>query len=120
MAAKTIEIGGKSVPMVAFASANHYYRRVFDEDPFVFQTKAANTENGEGLSVTFSMQMGYIMARMAEANGDRGKLSRLSLDDYLDWVDQFESYDLAEATGEIFALYTSQSEHKSQEKKRAD
>lgn len=119
MAEQTIKIGDLDVRMTAVASANFYYRRVFDEDPFVIQAQAAQGDNAGGLSITFAMQMGYIMKMIAECNNERSViLKAISLDDYLIWLDQFSGYDFAAAAGDILTLYMSQGKTHSAEKKQ--
>lgn len=114
MGAKTIQIGGKAISMVAFASCNVYYKRIFREDPFVVQSQMQ--DNG-GLGMSFAWQMGYIMARMAECECKRGKLNMLTEDDYLDWLEQFDTRDLLAAADSIIMLYMGQQSTSSTEKK---
>ena len=47
--------------------------------------------------------MGFIMKSMAEAHGDRSVMNQLSIDDYLDWIDLFDTYDFAEPSAAIKA-----------------
>ena len=46
-------------------------------------------------------KLGYIMARSAE----RADMTRLTEDDYMIWLDQFETIDMAQASKEILMLY---------------
>ena len=83
-----VKIGEKNVPMLAMASSNVYYKRIFGVDPIRQQTDKDMT-TGEQLE--FAMQMGYVLAMAAEAKGDRKKMLSLNEDTYLEWLDQFEN-----------------------------
>lgn len=119
MASKKITIGGREVEMLAMSSCNFYYKRLFGEDAFTIQAKAATTEGGEGMGVTFAMQMGFVMKKAAEAHGDRNIMNALTIDEYLDWIDQFGTFDFVEPSGEIITLYISQNKLTSVEKKES-
>lgn len=100
---KNITIGDKDVPMLALASVDIYYKKVFHEDPLAIMTSDA--DNGTKSRVAFGM--GFIMAKFAELH-DRKKMLQLSEDDYLDWLEQFEYGDYVQAAAEILGLYYSQ------------
>ena len=117
MASKKIKIGSREVEMLAMSSCNYYYRRLFDEDPFELQAKAASSEAGQAIGITFAMQMGFVMKKAAEAHGDRGVMAAMSLDEYLDWIDMFDTFDFAEPSGDIIQLYATQNKQHSSEKK---
>lgn len=117
MASKKIRIGTREVEMLAVSSCNFYYRRLFGEDPFEMQALAATREGGGAMGITFAMQMGFVMKKAAEAHGDRSIMNTLSLDEYLDWIDMFDTYDFAEPSGQIIELYASQGKSHSAEKK---
>ena len=110
-------IGEKAVPMIAFASCNIYYKRVFSEDPFVAIASANDDGSSSAPLFSFAQQMGYIMARMASANGDRAKLNKMSFDDYVDWLEDFAVSDMLNAMPDIMALYNGQQNTMSKEKK---
>lgn len=117
MASKIIKIGSREVEMLAMSSCNYYYRRLFDEDPFELQAKAASSEAGSAMGITFAMQMGFVMKKAAEAHGDRSVMAAMSIDEYLDWIDMFETFDFAEPSGKIIELYALQNKQHSVEKK---
>ena len=98
----TIKIGDKSVPMLSKASCNLYYKAIFSSDPIRLQTDLDATA---GDSIEFAMQMGYVFAKAAEAQGDRSKMLNLNMDTYTDWLDQFETKDLLAALEPILRLY---------------
>lgn len=108
-----IKIGDKDVPLLAMASASVYYKRVFGRDAIVAQSDAKT----DGETISFYGEMGYIMAAMAEAQGDRAKLNAMSFDKYVEWLDQFESADYNMAILEIAKVYEGQNKTTSESKK---
>lgn len=117
MACKKIRIGSREVEMLAMSSCNYYYRRLFDEDPFELQAQAASSVAGQAIGITFAMQMGFVMKKAAEAHGDRSVMAAMSIDEYLDWIDMFDTFDFAEPSGDIIELYATQNKQRSTEKK---
>ena len=114
MAYKVIKIGEAEVPMMCKASTNLYYKQIFGEDPIL---KQSDTQMTTGESINFTQQLAFVMAKAAEANGDRAKMLDVSQDDYLDWLDQFEFLDLQNALGDVMALYTQSKTSTSREKR---
>lgn len=110
---KSVKIGEKDVPMLAMASVNVYYKRVFGVDPIVEQGNGM----GRGEAVNFALQMGFIMAMMAEKNCKRADMLKLNEDAYLDWLDGFDNGDLIDAIQDIITVYNGQNKTKSREKK---
>lgn len=108
-----VKIGDKDVPMLAMASANIYYKRVFGRDAIILQADAQS----DGERIAFYGEMGYIMAAMAEAKGDKAKLSAMSFDGYIDWLSQFDNGDYTNAIYEIAKTYEGQTKPTSKAKK---
>ena len=108
----TVKIGDREVPMLAMASSAVYYRRVFGRDPLQTQVDLEST----GQRVAFYGEMGYIMAMMAEAKGDRDKLRKLNEDGYIEWLDQFSATDYNLAIPDIAAIYEGQQKPSSKPK----
>lgn len=102
-----VKIGEKNVPMLAMASSNIYYKRIFGADPIRLQTDKDLT-TGEQLE--FAMQMGFVLAKAAEAPGDRKKMLALNEDSYLEWLDQFETGDYVnpDVLAAVLAVYNGQ------------
>lgn len=111
---KVVKVGEKEVPMLAMASANIYYKRVFGRDPIAMQ---ADGDMSIGDNINFCMEMGYIISTMADAKGDRAKLATMSEDGYLEWLDQFDTAALVAAAPEIAAVYNGQNASASVPKK---
>ena len=110
---KVVKIGSKEVPMMAMASTDIYYKRVFGEDPLKIVT-AQNTGDSTGLL----FQMGFILAKQAELR-DRKKMMALTLDGFVEWLDQFEYADYLEALSGIAEVYYGNKAVSSQEKKES-
>lgn len=108
-----VKIGGRDVPMLAMASVDVYYKRIFNDDPIKAQMK------GDESTIEFALRMGFVMAKFAETR-DRKEMLKLNEDSFLEWLDGFYRADLMEALGDIIAVYEGQKATSSAEKKRAD
>lgn len=99
-----LTIGEKEVPMLAMASSNIYYKRIFGVDPIRQQ---ADKDLSTGDQLEFAMQMGYVLAMAAEAQGNRKKMLELNEDTYLEWLDQFGNNDYLnpDVLARVVALY---------------
>lgn len=114
---EVVKIGDKNIPMLAVASANIYYKRVFGEDPIIMQ---ADRDMTAGENIMLFMNMGYIMACLAECKGDMAKMQNLNEDTYCEWVSQFNNADYLDAVTDISAVYNGQNRTASVEKKDQD
>lgn len=101
---REVKIGEREVPMLAMASANIYYKRVFGRDAIVVQADAAT----DGQRIAFYGEMGFIMAKMAEAQGDRKALLALNEEKYIEWLEQFDASDYNKAIADIAMVYEGQ------------
>lgn len=110
---RIVKIGDKELPMLAMASVDVYYKRIFGEDPVKIQMR------GDESMIDFGCRMGFIMNKFAETH-DRKEMLKLNEDNYLDWLDNFYRADLMNALGDIVAVYEGQKATGSTEKKRAD
>ena len=99
---KEIKIGERIVPMLCKASTNVYYKQIFGKDPILLQADGNMTA---GEQVIFAQQLAFVMAKAAECNGDRSKMTCLSEDDYLEWLDDLEFMDLQAALQDVMSLY---------------
>lgn len=98
----TITIGNKDTELVANAATPFYFTQVFNEDFFVRSQEV--TDGNEGAAVDLFSKMGYIMAKQAEG----ANMKKLSIDDYVNWLEGYEAMDLAIATGDIAMFYSGQ------------
>lgn len=113
---RTIKVGDKDVPMLAMASVDNYYTHIFGEDPVAILEKANDT-NTFAPAVEMFKKMGFVMAKFAELK-DRKALFRLTLDNYFDWLDEFDRKDLNEAVSAIREVYEGQRETTVEPKKK--
>ena len=97
---KEVQIGDKTVPMLANAASPWRYSQCFHED-FLKATQAGDEVDATNI---FS-KLGYIMARQAE----KTDLSKLSESDFYLWLEQFDAADYLDALDQIADVYTSSS-----------
>lgn len=108
-----VTIGDKAVPMLAMASVDVYYRNIFHEDPFKFQT---DHSDDPGAMVDFHIRMAFVMAKFAELK-DRKEMAKLNEDSFIDWLDQFSRWDLISALEDVMKTYNGQTLTTSEAKK---
>ena len=108
-----IQIGAKTVPMMSVASVDVYYREIFHDDPIKIQ---ANAEQDAGAMVDFVMKMGFVMAKFVELK-DRKAILKLTLMDYIEWLDEFDRVELLNALEDIQKTYEGQAVTTSEAKK---
>lgn len=99
-----VKIGNRSVPMLSMASVDVYYREIFHEDPIKIQV--ADNQDA-GAMYDFTMKMAFVMAKFAETK-DRKEMLKLSVFDYMDWLDQFDRLDLGNALEDVQKTYNGQ------------
>ena len=94
---REIQIGAQMVPMRTTASTALRYQAVFHGDLLLeLARKKPNTEN-----LPIIQQLAFIMAKSAEG----ANMNALTRQDYIDWLDNFEMIDLAEALPAVVNLY---------------
>jgi len=109
---KDILIGGKAVRMTANAATAYRYKQVFGKDLMKIFQDIAKSEQAD---VNTFQELAYVMAK--QASGEAGKIS---IDDYLIWLEAFDPFEIAAASGQIMELYTGQKITTSKPKKKAD
>ena len=102
MAYKLVKIGGKEVPMMAMASINIYYKRIFGRDPIKVQ---ATKDYDLGDQINLYLEMGFAMAKFYELKADRKEMAKLNEDAYMDWLEQFEMMDMMTSFTDILDLW---------------
>lgn len=106
----TVKIGDKNVLMVANAASVYVYRSIFKED---FLVKAQDKNPDPDIF----QKMGFVMAKQAETN-KMSELMNITIDEFYDWLVQFEPLDILTAAGEISNLYMGQTEGLSTPKRK--
>ena len=96
-----VKIGDKEVPMLAMASVDVYYKRIFGEDPLKKQIK---DDFDSADAVDLIQRMGFVMAKFAAVK-NRKEMLQLTEDNYLEWMDGFDRADLIAAVGDIRKIY---------------
>ena len=91
MAYGIIKIGEKEVPVRATAATPIRYRQVFHKNllPYFYGTNGAKDEE----YAEMVGELTYIMARSAEG----ADMTKLSEEDYLQWLEAFDPLDIASA-----------------------
>lgn len=111
---KTVKIGDQEVEVLATAASDIYFNQIFHEDAIKI-TMAGNDDGG-----VYNMlhKMGFIMAM--QATKDRKAMIKLTFEDYVNWVDQFDRSDYASALSDIRDVYERQKDGESTPKKEED
>lgn len=95
--------GYKDVPMLANGATSFRHRQVFHEDLMSILTKVAQHPEDESLvDSDLVSRMAYIMASAADGEKD---MNKLSVEDYITWLEQFEAASFTLAAEAIGGLY---------------
>lgn len=105
----TVKIGSVSVDMVANAASVYVYRQIFKED---FLLKAQEKQPDADIFT----KMGFVMAKQAQTD-KMSELMQTTIDEYYEWLVQFEPLDVLNAAGDISNLYMGQEQGLSTPKK---
>lgn len=97
---KTVKIGDQDIRFLADAKTCVYYFSTFKRDLF---RDIQKMQTDEGIDVMLIQQLAYIMA----AQGSGG-LRDLSYENYLDWLGQFDAFDVINQANEIVSIYAGQ------------
>lgn len=111
---KVVMIGEAAVPMESAASIDLSYKHIFGSDPLREITNADETD-----AVSIFQRMGFVMAMFAKLKSGR-ELRKLTENDFLDWLDQFDRADLVTSLPDIQDVYLSAREGESKAKKNTD
>ena len=102
-------IDGKEVEMAANAASPYIYRQISHED---FLAKAQE----ETPDPDIFQKMGFVMAKQAESD-KIADLMKIPIDEFYEWLTQFEPLSVLVAAGDISSLYMGQTEGLSTPKK---
>jgi hypothetical protein len=99
---REIKIGEKTIPMLANAATPLRYKQHFHKDILVELQNAQI----ESVKVTDSLpELAFIMANQAKAKEGKVDLNLLKETDYIDWLEQFDAFDIPMAADDIVSLY---------------
>lgn len=93
-----VNIGGKDVEMLANAATPYRFNQVFKDD---FLQRA--TSGNEAAQVDLFIKVGFIMAKQAEKKTD---ISKLNVESFYKWLEDFEPTAMTEAVTEIANIYS--------------
>ena len=109
---REISVGKESIPMKVTAATPIRYRNVFQKDVLNELSTA-----GENYSVAIDTisRLAFIMAHAAKGSD----MNKLNEDKYVEWLEQFEPFDITNAADDIIGLYIGNTEGLSEVKKKA-
>lgn len=105
-----INIGDEEITLCMCGSVIKCYKDIFDEDFLTGISKDATDMNRY-------VQMGFVMAKFAELT-NRNEVSKLTKNDFYDWLDRFSTGDLINATEKIATAFMKESRGTVASKKR--
>lgn len=97
---KSIMIGDVEVAMRASAATAIRYRNTFHGD-IMKELMEMNTEQIDSSVIEKIQKLAFIMAKSAEG----ANMTALTEDDYLEWLDQFDSLEMMTASKDIVSIY---------------
>lgn len=109
---REIKVGEKSIPMKATGATPIRYRMLFGEDVL---NQFSNSEGNYSVAIDTISKLAFIMT-MAASDCD---MSKLSMEGYISWLEQFEPFDLTNAADSIVDLYVGNTVGTSEVKKKA-
>lgn len=109
---REIKIGNRTIPMSANGATPIRYRMVFSKDLI---SEFQKIEDNYSIAMDTISELAFIMAKA----GEKADMDKLNLNAYVDWLEQFEPFDITEASEEIIDLYMSNSKTTSEVKKKA-
>lgn len=97
-----IQIDGRDMELSANAATPFRFRQVFHKDLLaVF----ANEEKAEAEGLEVVAELAYIMNKQAE----KADMTKLSFDDFIEWLEGFGPMAFVEASEDIVGVYTESS-----------
>ena len=98
----TINIGGKDIEMTANAATPYRYTQLFHED---FFARISDTVTDASATDLFT-KLAFVMASQAA----KADFTKLTIDSFYVWLEQFNANDLIEKLDEISGVYSGTSE----------
>lgn len=100
----TVQIGNKSVEMIANAATPFWFNQIFHED-FFTETQNMSDDN-TGLTVGVFSKIAFVMSKQAICKD----MKKVNEGQFMAWLSDFEAMDLPNAMPDIIALYMAQTE----------
>ena len=101
-----IEIGGKVLPFEASAMTDHMAQKVFGLN---LSYAVQHVEGNEDTFPDMIRKMAFIMHKRAVLGGWRA-VEELTPEDFYDWLDGLDSYDLEHKAKELMSVYVKNKE----------
>ena len=109
---REITIGEKVFPMKATGATPIRYKHIFHQD---LLTEFASVENNYAIAIDTISKLAFIMAKSADDGVDMTKLNE---DKYVEWLEDFEPFDITNSADEIIDLYLGNTKSDSEVKKK--
>lgn len=106
-----VKIGNKEIEMVANGATPYRFKQLFHEDLLRLAVKSGDEID----NVNLFIQAGFIMAKQAE----KADFSTLNIEDFYNWLEEFEANDVAMAAGDIANIYAGNAETSENPKPKA-
>ncbi len=111
---REIEIGDHTIPMSANGATPIRYRRVFGKD-IIGEFQKVDENNNYSIAIDSISELAFIMAK----SGEKADMDKLNEEAYIDWLEQFEPFDITNSADEIVDLYMGNTKTSSEVKKKA-
>ena len=109
---REITVGKESIPMKANAATPIRYRHVFKQDVL---NEFSTVGDNYSIAIDTISKLAFIMAKAA----DGSDMAKLTEDMYVNWLEQFEPFDITNAADDIIGVYIGNTEGLSEVKKKA-
>lgn len=112
----------KDVEFLANAATPLRYKQIFGGDLIQKFVDAKKEKNGETTyNIDFLGELAFLMAMQAKKKSDDSiSLEKLSMDNYLDWLEDFGGMAIEDKAEEIIGVYIGNTKTDSEAKKNAD
>lgn len=110
-------------PMLANAATPLRYKHIFEEDLLTLFANAKQTDadGNERYSIDFLGELAFVMAMQAASLTDKNvKMERLNQEQYINWLEQFDSMAIENASEDILNVYLGNTKTDSESKKNSD
>ena len=97
---KEVKIGEQMIPMLSNGATPIRYRRLFHKDIISKMNEGTNADD----AVEMASELAFIMSKSAE----KVDMNTINMDDFDEWLEQFETLDIVTASEEIFSVYIGQ------------
>lgn len=111
---REVKVGDIAVPMLANGATPIRYKRVFHKDIL----KEFKGIEGDEAKIDSIGEIAFIMAMQAKAQKGEADMSLLNDDAYIEWLEQFNPFDIDMAADQIVELYIINTETTSDSKKK--